>query len=71
MLRRVQQAGTALSMSRLLSELDGIREVINVYPRKRRQKEPRQQSVYSKLSEVQARLLEILELDGPEEQVLG
>ena len=35
LLRRVQQAGTDISMKRLLQELDSIREVINVYPRKR------------------------------------
>lgn len=61
-LDRVKQAGLSLSMNRLLSELDGIREVINIYPRKRRQREHRKQSVLTKLSELQTRLMAILNL---------
>jgi len=37
-MRRVRQAGLHISMKRIFSELDGIREVVNIYPRKRRQK---------------------------------
>jgi hypothetical protein len=36
--RRIKAAKVNLSMSRLLSELDDLRQVINVYPKKRRQK---------------------------------
>ena len=51
MVRRVRQTGLQLSMKRILQELDSIREVINVYPRKRGQKMERRQSVLSRLSE--------------------
>lgn len=65
-LRRVEQAGLILSMGRFLSELDTIREVINIYPRKRGQKEHRKQAVLTKPSEIQARLLEALSLEQEE-----
>lgn len=62
--RRVQQAGVHLPMKRILSELDAIREVVNVYPRKRGQRKQRSQSVFTKTSELQEQLLSILELKG-------
>ena len=65
-LRRVKQAGLSLPMPRFLSELDAIREVINIYPRKRRQKGHRKQSVLTKPSDLQARLMSVLGL-GKEE----
>ena len=58
-------------MKRLLRELQEIREVINVYPRKRSQRAARQQTVLSKTNELQDRLLSILALHRPEERVLG
>lgn len=60
--RRVNQKGLSLPMKRLLSELDDIREVVNVYPKKRGQKSPRQQSVLTRRSELQEKLINILEL---------
>lgn len=60
--RKVKKAGLSLSMTRFLSELDAIREVVNIYPRKRRQKTQRKQSVLTKLSELQERIMAILEL---------
>jgi len=69
--RRLGQAGLSLSMKRFLSELDAIREVINIYPRKRRQKSERKQSVLTKLSELQERIMTILELRKEENGVLG
>ena len=62
--RRIQQAGVHLPMKRILSELDAIREVVNVYPRKRGQRKQRSQSVFTKTSELQEQLLSILELKG-------
>ncbi len=70
-LRRVKQAGLSLSMKRFLTELDGIREVLNIYPRKRRQKNERRQSVLTKVSELQQQLMTILELTPAGNGVLG
>lgn len=62
MFRRVIHAGLSISMKRLLTELNGIKEVINVLPRKRKQKIQRQQTVYTKTSEIQQTLISILGL---------
>jgi len=70
LLRRVTQAGVSLSLKRTLSELDGIREVTNIYPRRRGQKTHPTQTVISKTSELQRRLMSILEIK-PETGVLG
>jgi hypothetical protein len=58
-------------MKRILQELDTIREVINVYPRKRGQKMERRQSVLSKLSDTQGQLISILKLKYKKNSVLG
>ena len=71
MFRRVRKAGLRLSMKRVLSELDAIREVVNIYPRKGRQKIERKQAVLSKLSEVQQQLMSILMINKEENSVLG
>lgn len=71
LLRRVRRAGIDISMKRLLRELEEIREVINVYPRKRGQRAARQQTVLSKTNELQDRLLSILALHRPQEHALG
>jgi hypothetical protein len=60
----VHQAGLKISLSRVLSELDGIREVVNILPRKRRQKTERRHTVLTKTSELQQRLLSALEMEG-------
>jgi len=70
LLRRVKQAGLSLSLKRTLSELDEIREVTNIYPRRRGQKTHPTQTVISKTSELQRRLMSILEIK-PETGVLG
>ena len=61
-LRRLRQAGLSLCMTRFLSELDAIREVVNIYPKKRGQKTARQQSVLTKTSELQKQILQIIGL---------
>ncbi len=71
LLRRVKQAGLQLSMKRVLSELDAIQEVVNIYPRKRRQKIERKQAVLSKTSELQEELLSILAIRKEENGILG
>ncbi len=70
-LRRVRQAGLSKSMPRFLSELDTIREVITVYPKKRGGKTTTRQTVLTKTSELQDRILEILGLSKEEMGVLG
>jgi transposase len=66
--RRVKQAGIDISMKRLLAELDAIKEVIVLYPRKRGAKTDPQHTVLSKTSELQQSLLSILDVK-PEEMV--
>jgi transposase len=69
--RRIKAAKVNLSMSRLLSELDDLRQVINIYPKKRRQKTQRTQSVLTKTSELQEKLIAILHLQKEDTGVLG
>jgi transposase len=66
--RRVKQAGIDISMKRLLAELEAIKEVIVLYPRKRGAKTDPQHTVLSKTSELQQSLLSILDVK-PEEMV--
>jgi hypothetical protein len=60
--RRAAQAGMPMPMNRLLAELDGSREVVNVYRRRPRAKKPRQQTVLTRMNKIQERLVELLEL---------
>jgi len=69
--RRVQQTDINISPKRILTELDAIREVVNFYPRKRRQKIERKQAVLTKTSEIQQQLMKILKLNEEEYSILG
>jgi len=71
MWRRMKAANLTLSMKRLLSELDDMRQVINIYPRKRRQKTERRQAVLSRTSEVQEKLIAALGLGEEQTSLLG
>ena len=71
MWRRVRRTGLKISLRRLLSELDGIREVINLYPKKGKTKHQPQQTVLTRLSPRQQRLVEILGLEREKHQELG
>ena len=71
MVRRVRKAGLQLSVKRILQELDTIKEVVNIYPRKGRQKTERRQAVLSKLSDTQEQLVSILKLNHKKNSVLG
>jgi len=71
LLRRVRRAGLSLSTKRVLSELRGIREVVNIYPPKGRPKKQRSQAVLTKTTEIQQRLMSILGLEGQENTILG
>lgn len=69
--RRVKEAGIDISMKRLLAELDDIREVVVLYPRKRGAKTDPQHTVLSKTSELQQSLLSILDIKPEEIAQLG
>jgi transposase len=70
--RRVRQAGLQISLKRLLGELQDIREIVNIYPARGKQKEARRQTVLSKRNELQERLLLVLGLpEGAKTAVLG
>jgi len=71
MLRRVKKAGLALSMRRLLSELNAIRQVVNIYPRSRRQRGQKTQTVLTRTTELQQQLIAILGLDESKLGFLG
>jgi hypothetical protein len=71
MWRRVGRAGLKISLRRLLSDLDGIREVINLYPRNGKSKLQPQQTVLTRMSPRQQRLVEILDLEREGHQELG
>jgi hypothetical protein len=68
---RVKQAGIDISMKRLLAELDEIKEVIVLYPKKRGAKTSPQHTVLSKASELQQSLLSILDVKPEEIIPLG
>jgi len=71
MWRRVRQAGMDIGLPRLISELDGIREVITMYPKRRPLAQPPQQTVLTRRSEVQQRLISILGLEREGHHELG
>jgi hypothetical protein len=58
-------------MRRILNELDAIREVVNIYPKKQGQKKEKMQATLSKLSDLQQQLMSILQLNQDEDSVLG
>lgn len=61
MLQSLKRNGMKISMRRMLKELSGIREVVNVYPAKRGKRQ-RSQTVLSRTNEVQRRILDTLEI---------
>jgi transposase len=71
MWRRVRRAGLKLSLRQLLSDLNGIREVINLYPKKGKTQHQPQQTVLTRMSRRQQRLVEILGLEREKHQKLG
>jgi transposase len=71
LMRRVRQGGLKLPITRVFSELDAIREVVNVFPRKRKQKTQRKQTVLTRTSEVQQKLISILGLEPYKPNSLG
>lgn len=64
-LRRVHQAGIEISMKRLHSELRDVREVVTIGLERRNKKSSKQQSVLSKTTELQDRIITALGLGRP------
>jgi transposase len=62
MMKKIQNAGISMSINRTQEKLSEIREVINVFPQKRKKKIS--QSVVSKMDETQKRLFEIFEMES-------
>ncbi|MGO9915858.1 MAG: hypothetical protein ACLQIB_14280 [Isosphaeraceae bacterium] len=54
MWRRVRQAELNISLRRLLSQLEDIREVINLCPKRRKAAKIRQQTVLTRMSKVKS-----------------
>jgi hypothetical protein len=71
MWRRIRRAGLNISQGRLLSGLDGIREVVNLYPKKGKTKPQPQQTVLTRQSPRQSRLIKILGIEPEKHQELG
>lgn len=71
MFRRLNQAGLSLSMKRVLTELGSIREVVNIFPKKGKQKKERKQSILTKFSETQHQIMSVLSLEAFENDKLG
>ena len=61
--RRVRAAGIAVSMKRMLAALSEIKQVVNVFPRKRKGGAERRQNVLTRTSELQQRMLEVLDVE--------
>jgi transposase len=62
MYRRIRQKGINLSMKRAMAELDAIREVINIYQAKPGQRKQPKQTVLTKTSLLQQKILESLNI---------
>src|SRR3990167_10946686 len=58
---RVKKIGLKLSVKKIMSELDGIKEVVNIFPKKEKGEQKRH-SVLSKMSDLQMKLKNILGL---------
>lgn len=67
--RRVREAGVELSLPRLWAELEQVREVVNVYEGQDTRKPPVRQTVWSKLTALQERLVVVLGLRGEKRSV--
>lgn len=64
MMRRLARAGMAVSPRRAYAELGKIKQVINLLPKKRGQKQAKQQVVFTKTDPVQDQMLKALDLSS-------
>lgn len=60
-MKKIQEASMPMSINRLHDKLSGIREVLNVFPK--RKNKQLAQSVVSKMDEVQQRLFDLFEME--------
>lgn len=67
--RQVREAGVELPLPRLWAELEQVQEVVNVYPGRSGRQPPVRQTVGSKLTALQERLVEVLGLRGEKRAV--
>ncbi|MBE7502175.1 MAG: hypothetical protein HS113_18125 [Verrucomicrobiales bacterium] len=67
--RQAREGGVELPLTRLWAELEQVQEVVNVYAGRAGRKPPVQQRVLSKLTALQERLVEVLELRGEQPPV--
>ena len=62
LIRKVVSARIEISIKRMLEELENIKEVVNIYPRKGKKEEERE-SILSKPNDIQARLIKVLDFE--------
>ncbi len=62
MMKKIQNAGISMSINKTQEKLSEIREVLNVFPQKRKKKIS--QSVVSKMDETQQRLFEVFQMES-------
>lgn len=62
MMKKIQKAGISISINRTQEKLSEIREVLNVFPQKRKKKIS--QSVVSKMDETQQRLFDLFNMES-------
>lgn len=62
MMKKIQKAGISMSINRTQEKLSEIREVLNVFPQKRKKKIS--QSVVSKMDETQQRLFDLFNMES-------
>jgi len=63
MMRRIRNKKINLSMKRVYAELGKISQVVNIFPKKRGQKQAKQQVVFTEISDTQQKLLSALDID--------
>ena len=62
MMRRIHKGGLDISLKRVFKELEKIRQVINIFPKKKRQNQIQRQEVFTEIQEQQSKLLNLLEI---------
>jgi transposase len=63
MYRRIRQQGLNISMKRIINELDSIREVVNIYQKGRSRKKQPKQTVLTKTSQLQQKIMRCLNIN--------
>jgi len=61
--RRLRKAGIPVSMKRMLTALSEIKQIVNVFSPKRKGRAEKRQNVFTRTTELQQRMLEVLDLE--------